>query len=488
MPADLKSNISSFVPPEVNNTLSRVNDPKAFGQQILDKTKDKVVSAALGYVQKLKDEIERTIAAKIELEITHIKNLYDLDLKAIPKTTYDFGRVIETPAELTDAEYQAEVALENSSYEKEKKIINENLTGLEKRLKDIILDPYKDAKEKYLKFKTDIAGRKLNRESLKSLYKSEKAQQLKKNVFKTLVVIASTLLTEQLIKVIADSASLQELVDKTNDIIDAAETLDQLNQARVARNGCINKINQQEAKIKAILSILNTLNVILTVFGILVALLNLIPGFPAPVAKKLATLWVSAKQIRDGIGVTLSILIPMLQSAIFILEDLKNQLRQINERIEEKTLQLLNDDELSSYLGGIINSSEDPSCDTNRFPGEIDQDYYNRLRRSTCIKNLLAKQNPTANPLDLSNAGILNLAQQITPPNSNDFGTYKGFRFIIKEENDPKFVVRGNKRHYAVAINTREVEQVKSDFSFTLDPQQLVNQLKFIIDQQNLQG
>jgi D-sedoheptulose 7-phosphate isomerase len=67
MPADLKSNISSFVPPEVNNTLSRVNDPKAFGQQILDKTKEKVISTALGYIQKLKDEIERTILTKIEL-------------------------------------------------------------------------------------------------------------------------------------------------------------------------------------------------------------------------------------------------------------------------------------------------------------------------------------------------------------------------------------------------------------------------------------
>jgi len=488
MATDLKSNISSFVPSNVSDTLSKVNDPKAFGQQILDKTKEKVVSAALGYVQKLKDEIERTVFAKIEFEKRHVQNLFDLAQKTIPKTTYDFGRVIETPAELTEGEYQAALALENAAYERGKKLIDDNLAGLEDRLKKIILDPYKNAKEKYLKFKTDVADKKLSRESLKALYKSEKIQQLKKNIFKTLVVISSTLLTEQLIKVIANSAELQELVDKTNDIIDAAETLDQINQARIARNGCINKINQQEAKIRAILAILNTLNVILTVFGILVALLNAIPGFPAPVAKKLATLWVNAKQIRDGIGVTLSILIPMLTSAIFILEDLKNQLRNINQRIEEKTLQLLDNDQLNSYLEGIKNSSEDPSCDTNRFPGETDQDYYNRLRRSTCIRDLLAKQNPTANPLDLSNAQILGLAQQITPPNANDFGTYKGFRFVIKEENDPKFVVRGNKRHYAVAINTREVEQIKSDFSFTLNPQQLVDQLKFIIDQQNLQG
>ena len=486
--SDLKANISSFVPPNVNDTLSKINDPKAFGQQILDKTKEKVISAALGYVQKIKDEIEKTILKKVEFEKNHIQKLYNLALQSAPKTTYDFGRIIETPPELNEAEYQEALKLENDSYEKEKKIIDDNLAGLEDRLKKILLDPYKDAKEKYLKFKTDVAGRKVNRESLKTLYKSEKVQQLKKNIFKTLVVIASTLLTEQLIKVIANSAELQDLVDKTNDIIDAAETIDQLNQARVARNRAISIINQQENKIKAILSVLNTLNTILTIFGILVALLNAIPGFPAPVAKKLATLWVNAKQIRDGIGVTLSILIPMLTSAIYILEDLKNQLHEISQKIEDKTLLLLNDEDLNSYLEGILNSSEDPLCNTSRQPGENDEDYYNRLRIDPCIRDLLAKQNPTIDPMDLSNAGVLDLAQQITPPNANDFGTYKGFRFVIKEENNPKFVVRGNKRHYAVAINKREVEQVKSDFSFTLDPQQLVDQLKFIIDQQNLQG
>ena len=134
-------------------------------------------------------------------------------------------------------------------------------------------------------------------------------------------------------------------------------------------------------------------------------------------------------------------------------------------------MELLTDDELNSYLDQIRNSSEDPLCDTNRFSGEIDQDYYNRLRRSTCIRDLLAKQNPTADINNINDNGLLKLANEITPPTANDFGTYKGFRFIIKQENDSKFVVRGNKRHYAIAINTREVDQ-----------------LKFIIDQQNLQG
>jgi hypothetical protein len=78
------------------------------------------------------------------------------------------------------------------------------------------------------------------------------------------------------------------------------------------------------------------------------------------------------------------------------------------------------------------------------------------------------------------------------PPVPVRFGTdyppYKGFKFALREENNPRFVVQGNKRHYAVAINKQNIEQLKSDFSFTLDPNDLIEQLKLVIDQQNLQG
>jgi hypothetical protein len=80
------------------------------------------------------------------------------------------------------------------------------------------------------------------------------------------------------------------------------------------------------------------------------------------------------------------------------------------------------------------------------------------------------------------------LANQITPTDTNNLGTYKGFTFVIKEENDPKFNVSGNKRHYVIAVDTKNVERLQSDYSFTLNPQQLVSQLKIIIDRQNLQG
>lgn len=74
------------------------------------------------------------------------------------------------------------------------------------------------------------------------------------------------------------------------------------------------------------------------------------------------------------------------------------------------------------------------------------------------------------------------------PSLSNQINLYKGFKFQIKEEQDPRFVVRGFKRRYAVAINRQGIEVLKSEYSFTLDPNDLVDQLKLIIDKQKLQG
>jgi hypothetical protein len=63
---------------------------------------------------------------------------------------------------------------------------------------------------------------------------------------------------------------------------------------------------------------------------------------------------------------------------------------------------------------------------------------------------------------------------------------YKEFKFFIKEENNSLFVVKGNKRRYAVAINKDGNEVLQSQFSFTLEPDILVEELKLQIDQKGL--
>jgi hypothetical protein len=495
---DMKSNVSSFIPSGVGNTLSQIQNPSAFGQQLANQAKQQVIGVVNDVIQRLRIEIENTIGAKIKLEVDHATAILDITSKGIPTTTYDeSGNQVVVPPVFSAEEVAVNIAKENDSYNAQKIIIDNNLKTLNDRLQKIILDPY-------LKIKTDIAKAKLDKTSLKTRIKALKAQmdaqklkQLTLNIAKTIIVSTSSLLTQQLIKVISDNSALQDLVNKTNDIIDAATTIDEINQARIARNGCISKINAQEKRIQAAIKVLNTINIILTVFNVLNKVLTIL-NIPSPLgvaAKPLAMLNVNAGKILDGISAAVCILIPILEGAIFVLEDLKKQLRDVNLKLEEKTLALLSDVELFDYLNQIKYSSDDPTSDINRRPGETDDEYADRLRNSSSLLALLEQQNPNADSTTLqdllnnSNLSTLSgLANQITPTDTNNLGTYKGFTFVIKEENDPKFNVNGNKRHYVIGIDTKNVERLKSDFSFTLNPQQLVNQLKIIIDQQNLQG
>lgn len=63
---------------------------------------------------------------------------------------------------------------------------------------------------------------------------------------------------------------------------------------------------------------------------------------------------------------------------------------------------------------------------------------------------------------------------------------YKGYRFFIKEDPDPKFEINGYKRHFAVALDTDNVEAFTSKLSYTSDPNVLVEELKLKIDGNNL--
>jgi hypothetical protein len=63
--------------------------------------------------------------------------------------------------------------------------------------------------------------------------------------------------------------------------------------------------------------------------------------------------------------------------------------------------------------------------------------------------------------------------------------SYKGFTFDIKLENleNPQYP-----RRYAVAINQYGIISLRSESSFTANPQTLIDQLKFIIDRDNLKA
>ena len=62
---DMKSNVSSFIPPNVGNTLSQIQNPTAFGDQLANQAKQQVIGVILGPIQKLKTEIEKVISDRI---------------------------------------------------------------------------------------------------------------------------------------------------------------------------------------------------------------------------------------------------------------------------------------------------------------------------------------------------------------------------------------------------------------------------------------
>lgn len=406
-------NVSSLISPGINSTLSSTGLPNAFGDQVANKAKQKVTSAAVGQLQILKQKSEEIIKKKLDLEITHKNNLKKLDSQYKPKP----------PAEptLTEEEYNTEVAIENARYEVEKTALNEQQKQNEEQIQSITKDPKAKRKEKEKKRKEKLARNKTKN-------KANRNKALKALLKSTAKTIAPLLLysgTRIAVKLVEQNNSLQKLVDQTNEIIDTATTPEQLEQARVSRNAAYNVLNNNEQNI---VSIQRTLSIILVTTSILQALLPLIlasisfPGTPASAAE-------GYRKVADTLkylNIVLAILISILEPIIAYLNDLKAQLREVDNKLDIQTI----DNSSLGELNNLLNTIRQPK---------------------------------------------------------DEF--YKGFKLVIKEDQDPRTFVKGSiKRNYAAALDRDGVEIVKSEYSYTLEPQVLIDQLKIIIDQQNLQA
>jgi len=435
-----KSNTSNLIPAEINATVAIIGNPKAFGDQIKELAKQKAIQAALGIVNKLKKEIEDVIKKKINLEINHIQKLYDLNTKAHPPDIILNGEITKGIPILTEEEYNIAVALENKNYEDTKRLLQKDQDNLNERLLKIITDPYKKAKDKYKKLKSKLTKRKRKSKEEKARAKARRLKQLKNFAKKTLVPIAIFLLTEELIKIISNSGELQDLVDQTNAAIEDADTPAKIDQAKILRDNTLRIINDTENKILNVTKQLSQYQLYIQIFDTIITVILSIPiptsvppgiGVPVNFILKLQKVLGKAEKIITGLSAALAFIIPILEEAIYILEDLKLQLEDINGLLDGKTLGLLDNDQLKTALDSI------------------------RLT-------------------------------------NGDFELYKGFKFAVKEDQNlgihTAVEVKGVKRHYAVAINRDNVEILKSEYSFTQDPQVLVDQLKLIIDQKNLQG
>ena len=187
--ADIKSNLSQFVPREVNVAINAVKDPKAFGDQLVDSAKQYVKTTLLNAVDLIKKEIEDTIKRSINLEIDHALNQRQLKADSEPTSVVTSLNTVEVfPPLLTEEEYALAIIKEKANYEEEKKIIDKELNGdpadpkkypgLKKKLEKIVLGDYIKYKERKAKRKLEREEKKRRTDLEKKLAKAEKRKQI----------------------------------------------------------------------------------------------------------------------------------------------------------------------------------------------------------------------------------------------------------------------------------------------------------------------
>jgi len=437
-------NVASLITPGNLATLQSLkSNPQAFGDQLIDQAKQKAIQAATETtLAKLLKEKADLIKKGIELDINHQLTLAKLELRNTPKKQYVNGVVIDIPPELSNEEYEKQKDAENKNYKAEKDILQERKDKNNKDLNDYYKDPFKEIKDKIKKRKEERAKRKSRTQAEKNKARKEKAKAVLQNTRKTLGPILTLLITNKVAEIVAQNTKIKKLVDDTNAIIiDANQSGDplKLSNAKLARDNAIKIINDNQSKIQKIAETINRISIYINIFSLIVNIISSIPiptavppgiGVPINLIMTLVKILDKATRILQMLSSLIPVVIGILQKAISILEDLKSQLLDINGKLD---IAAVSNQPGTSDLLLNINSSEG-GITLGIFPTE-----------------------------------------------------YKGFKFAIKEETGPRaIVVRGNKRHYAEAIDSNNVAVLKSEFSFTLDPNDLIEQLKIIIDSQNL--
>jgi hypothetical protein len=407
------SNVSSLISPGITKTLNSTGLPSAFGNQVKESAKKKIISAALGQTQILQQKLEDVIKKKLELEINHTFNLKKLDTQYIP------GKPEKSV--LTEEEYNVAVIVENARYDVEKELLNKQQKDIEIQIQSIVKDPKvkRTIKQKVYKLKV-----KKN----KAKNKAEKTKAFQSLLLSTSKSVAP-LLVYASVRVIArlavQNSNLKDLVDQTNAIIENATTPEQLEQARVSRNNAYNVLNNNERNlidIKDKLELVTLITSTLTILGDVLIISLSFPGTPASAYKPYEIIVKTLGILNNS----LLVLVPILDILISELSDLKKQLREIDNKLDLQTIDSGNLEAVNVLLNNIKQPKDE---------------------------------------------------------------TYKGFKLKIKEDQDPRTFVKDSiKRHYAVAIDKNNVEVIKSEYSYTLEPQILIDQLKIIIDQRNLQA
>jgi hypothetical protein len=398
----------------------------------------KTISASTAiktFGSQLKDKNKETLIIGNQSKTANIDTeLDDLTRKEIQAGTNKDNTIQKAQSDfntnqITQEQYNDIIVSANFTYETEIAAINIQRQKLEQDKQNINNNPNDKIKNQQKSFKTSIKNLRKKTQESETKSKQDLTKQVVSNAVKTLVPVIALQLTNSFSVLITQRKKLEELVDQVNNYIDT-KVIDQttVTIATNLRNNAITLINNNIRKLQNLEKIISrasrTVATIALIVGIIERILSLPIPFLIPIKIQFQPTLQRLLRLISGLSALLAIAVMLLSNEIIRLNELRDRLKEVSLKLDGKTL-------------------------------------------------------------DFADLNVL--SNEFLPAGGN-YGSYKGFKFAIKEEQDPRFVVKGNKRRYAVVIDRYGVETIKSELSFTLDPNDLIEQLKLVIDQRNLQG
>lgn len=280
-----------------------------------------------------------------------------------------------------------------------------------------------------IKVKKDNAKIKANKAKIKKALK----QIIRSQGPTAIILVFGFILSNQVNKLSQTVSKLNELVDKTNNIIRNATTKADLEKAKIARDAALVSLKSAEDQVDRFNRTIRSISTTLTILSLTISVLTAIPYVPYQISP------IGIKTTR-----TIAKYAPIVISLNILLQIALGTLSRFKATIQYERSRLL-------PLGKILD-------DPNITPQEA--------------RDLL----------ETSGAG---LDGGLGPVLGVE---YKGFTFSILEEDDPRFVVAGNKRRYAVALDRSGFIALQSEPSFTLDPEVLIEELRLEIDKRRLEA
>jgi DNA repair exonuclease SbcCD ATPase subunit len=394
---------------------------------------------------------------KLNLQIENIRKIEFplLDLKyALEKLNAKKQSLTKT---ITPEDYQKLLKSLEEKYVKEKNALEEKRNNLQKQLDTLDKErEQKRQKQKQEKAENDQFKKNIQREAkaalsnlnhLKTLAVKQKSAALALvPVYLPVLLSFLTTLALRYIKIVED---LDSQIDELNEYIDEINTNPTPTTTQIAierKNALLNRIDSAEKTFKTYSTILNVLEIISTISSVALGIYTKLKE--VSVASQLQLITKSPPNpITNFTAITLN-------STIQKAQDLQKRFENI--------------------LAILIPSLSVASIQFNDIVFELGtlRDKINNIEAR--LENPPQSDNIVVNPIIKS--GLLDI-------------TYQGFKFAIREDNKANAPsVNGIYRHYGVAIDTNGIEVLKTESSFTQDTQILVDQLKLIIDTQNLRA